>query len=51
MRKKRTIIDIKELNDFIIFDAYSIISQLEIINDLKNCTHISILDANAFFYQ
>ena len=49
IRKNRTIVDSKEPNDFIIFDAYSIFSQLKIINDLKNYTHISVLDANAFF--
>ena len=49
MRKKQAIIDIKELNNLIIFYAYLISLQLEIINDFKNCTHISIFDVNAFF--
>ena len=51
IRKRRAVIDIKELNDLIISDVYSVSSQVEIINDLKNCSHISILDVSFFFYQ
>ena len=51
VRKKRIIVNIRELNDIIISDVYSISSQSEIINDFKNCTHIFVFDANFFFYQ
>ena len=43
--------NIRELNDLIISDVYSVSSQSEIINDLRNCTHIFVLNANSFFYQ
>ena len=51
IRKNRAIVDIRELNDLIVSDAYSMLSQSEIINDLKDCTHIFVLDASFFFYQ
>ena len=51
IRKDKTVVDIKKLNDFIVSKAYSMFFQSEIINDLKDCTHIFVLDANFFFYQ
>ena len=51
IRKKRAVIDIRNLNDLIVLDAYSISSQSNIINELRNCTHISVLDVSSFFYQ
>ena len=51
IRKKRAVIDIKKFNDLIISDVYSVSSQTKIINDLRDCNHISILDASFFFYQ
>ena len=51
IRKERTVIDIRDFNDLIVLDAYSISSQSNIINELRNCTNISIFDASSFFYQ
>ena len=51
IRKRRAVIDIREFNELIISDVYSVSSQTEIINDLRDCSHISILDASFFFYQ
>lgn len=50
-RKGRPVIDIRGLNDLTVPDAYPIPLQEEVISDLRDCTHISVLDANSFFYQ
>ena len=39
------------MNKLIISDFYSLSLQSDIINDFKNCIHISVLDAIVFFYQ
>jgi hypothetical protein len=51
VRKKRAIMNIRELNNFLVSDVYFVSSQFEIIDDLLECKYLSILDANAFFYQ
>ncbi len=51
MRKKRAIMNIRELNSLLVSDAYSVSFQSEIIDDLLECKYLSILDANVFFYQ
>lgn len=51
VRKGRAVVDIRGLNDLIIPDAYPIPLQAEIISDLRDCSHISVLDASSFFYQ
>ena len=51
VRKSRAVVDIKKLNKLIVSDFYSLSLQSDIINDLRNCTHISVLDATIFFYQ
>jgi hypothetical protein len=51
VRKERVIINIRELNNLLVSDVYSISSQSEIIDDLLECKYLSILDANVFFYQ
>lgn len=51
IRKNRAVIDIRELNKLILFDVYLLSLQFEIISDLIDCTHISILDVVTFFYQ
>ncbi len=51
VRKKRVIIDIRELNNLLISNVYSISSQSEIIDNLLECKYLSTLNVNAFFYQ
>jgi hypothetical protein len=51
IRKKRAIMNIRELNNLLVSNVYSISSQSEIIDDLLECKYLSILDVNAFFYQ
>ena len=51
VKKDRAVIDIRDLNELIMSDAYSMSSQSEIIRDLLECTHLAVLDANFFFYQ
>ena len=50
-RRNRTIVDIRDLNDLIVFDAYFVSSQSDIINELRDCTHILVLNVSFFFYQ
>lgn len=50
-RKGRAVVDIRGLNDLIIPDVYPIPLQTNIIANLLEYTHISVLDAVSFFYQ
>lgn len=50
-RKGRAVVDIRGLNEMIVPDAYPVPSQDEIINDLRGCKHLLVLDAMSFFYQ
>ena len=50
-RKKRVIIDIKELNKIIIIDSYSMFLQFNITLFVIDCRYISVFDATEFFYQ
>ena len=50
-RKGRTIVDIRVLNDLMVPNAYPVPLQSDIIADLRGCSHISVFDANSFFYQ
>lgn len=50
-RKGRAVADIRGLNDMIMPDAYPVPLQGEIINDLRGCDRLSVLDAMSFFYQ
>lgn len=49
-RKERVVVNIRDLNELLLSDAYSISLQVDVIKRLINCTHISILDAMSFFY-
>ena len=49
--KGRVVIDIRALNKITIPDAYPVPLQLEILALLRKATHISTVDAAAFFYQ
>lgn len=50
-RKGRAVADIRGLNDMIMPDAYPVPLQGDIINDLRGCDRLSVLDAMSFFYQ
>lgn len=50
-RKGRPVVNIRDLNDLLLSDAYSLPAQIEIIASLKDCSHIAVLDAAFFFYQ
>ena len=50
-RKGRLIVNIRDLNDLLIRDAYFVSLQSNVIINFRKCIHISILDAFSFFYQ
>ena len=49
--KNRIIINIKNLNDLIIFNIYSISMQIKIIARLFKCIYIIVINIILFFYQ
>lgn len=49
--KGRVVVDIRALNKITVPDAYPVPSQAEILALLRDATHISTIDAAAFFYQ
>jgi hypothetical protein len=51
IRKNRAIVNIRDLNALLMSNAYSVLSQSKIIDDLFECKYLSVLNANAFFYQ
>jgi hypothetical protein len=50
-RKDRVVIDIRDLNAIILFDAYSLSLQSDVISAVKECKYFSIIDCVSFFYQ
>jgi hypothetical protein len=50
-RKKRVVINIRDLNKIVEFDSYSMFFQTNIINAVTDAKYISMIDAAAFFYQ
>ena len=51
IRKKRAVVDIRELNKLLMSDFYSLSLQSDIIANFQKCTHISVLNVAFFFYQ
>ena len=49
--KGRVVVDIRALNKITVSDVYSVPLQAEILALIRDATHISIIDAAAFFYQ
>ena len=49
--KGRVVVDIRALNKITVPDAYPVPSQAEILALIIHCSHISTIDAAAFFYQ
>ena len=50
-KKNRAIVDIRELNRLLKFDAYFISLQDDIIALVRDCAYIIVVDATFFFYQ
>ena len=50
-KNKRIIIDIRKLNKFIQFDAYSMQLQFDFISIVVECVYINIFDCINFFHQ
>jgi hypothetical protein len=50
-RKKRIVIDVRDLNKIVEFDSYSMSLQTNIISVVADFKYISMIDAAAFFYQ
>ena len=50
-KKKRVVINIRELNVIIQFDVYFLSLQFEIISIVLNCQYITVIDCFVFFYQ
>ena len=50
-KKSRVIVDIRELNVISRLDVYSISLQVDVLQAMQNCIHISIVDCFDFFYQ
>jgi hypothetical protein len=50
-KKKRMIIDIRELNFITLLDAYFLFLQSNIISTVKKCHFLSIINCAFFFYQ
>jgi hypothetical protein len=50
-KKNRVVINIRDLNAIILFDAYSLSLQSDVISAVKECEYLSIIDCVSFFYQ
>ncbi len=50
-KKKRVIVDIRELNVIILSNAYSLFLQKNIIAAIKECQYLFVIDCAFFFYQ
>lgn len=51
IRKKRVVVNIRDLNQIIQTNAYFMSSQTNIIAIVTDCIHISIVDVQKYFYQ
>ena len=51
VRKNRAVIDIRDFNKLLVSNAYSLFLQSDIISNLRECSHISVLNVISFFYQ
>lgn len=51
VRKGRVVIDIRELNQITQTNVYLMPTQTDIIETVTDCSHISIVDAQGYFYQ
>ena len=50
-KKKKVVIDIRNLNSVTMPDAYFIFLQTDIIQAVSDCRYISVIDCSEFFYQ
>ena len=51
VKKKRTMMNIRELNKIIVSDVYFMSIQIDIIAVVADCKYISIIDAMRYFHQ
>lgn len=51
IRKNRVVVDIRDLNKFLMSNLCSLLLQSDVIVDFHECTHIFVLDVASFFYQ
>ncbi len=51
IRKNRVVMNIRELNAIIVFDAYSMSAQTNIIVAVTECQYISVMNVLDYFYQ
>lgn len=50
-RKRHTMVNIRQLNNLVISDAYALPLQSDIIANIQRCTNLAILNTALFFYQ
>ena len=50
-KKGQAIVDIRKLNNLVIFDAYPLPLQSKIIANIQEYTNLAMLDVASFFYQ
>lgn len=50
-RKRRVVVNIRELNDLLVSDVYLVSLQIEIVSKLQKCKRIAILEVSSFFYR
>ncbi len=50
-RKKRVVINIRNLNFITLFDVYSLFLQFDVISLIKECNYLFVIDCVFFFYQ
>jgi hypothetical protein len=50
-RKRRVVVNIRDLNAIILFDVYSLSLQFDVISVVKKCHFLSIINCASFFYQ
>ena len=51
IQKNRAMIDIRDLNKFLVSNTYSLFLQNDIISNFRKCSHIFVLNVISFFYQ
>lgn len=50
-KKDKAMVDIRKLNEMVLFNSYALFLQSEIIANVQGCTNLAILNTASFFYQ
>lgn len=50
-RKSHAVIDIRKLNNLVLFNSYSLLLQSKIIAKIQRCINLAVCNAASFFYQ